>query len=219
MMALTFPLALAAFVDVLPIKDMTFSLSEAVETEETAGGEILTAELGTRLWQGEIVLGDMEPDEADHALSLLDLLRRAGASFLCHDRARPWPRADWQGAALAGHAPTLHSVAASTREVRLAGLPPAYSLSPRDALGFAYGTNPTRFALHRLVAPVTSDGTGLTPLVEVVPNVRPGWVAGAPVQLVKPACKAIVVPKSFQPGRRKARMTTGASFRWQQTLR
>jgi hypothetical protein len=218
-MALLFPLGVAAFMDILPVKDMTFMLSEAVETEETAGGEILTAELGTRLWQGEITLGEMDPDEADHALSMLDLLRRAGASFLCHDRARPWPRADWQAAILSGHAPTLHGVAASTRELRLAGLPPGYALSHRDALAFSYGTNPVRFALHRLVASVEADGAGVTPMVEVVPNVRPGWTAGAAVQLVKPACKAIVVPKSFQPGRRKARMTTGASFRWQQTLR
>jgi len=219
MMAFVFPLALAGFMDILPIKDMTFDLSEAVETEETAGGEILTADLGTRLWHGEVSLADMQPDEADHALAMLDLLRRAGGSFLCHDRARPWPRVDWQGAVLAGFAPTLHSVAASTREVRLAGLPPGYALSHRDALGFSYGSNPVRFALHRLVAPVVADGTGLTPLVEVVPNIRPGWAAGAVVNLVKPACKAIIVPKSFQPGRRKARMTTGASFRWQQTLR
>jgi hypothetical protein len=150
---------------------------------------------------------------------MLDLLRRAGASFLCHDRARPWPRADWQGATLTGFNPVLHNVAANARELRLGGLPPGYALSRRDALAFSYGTNPVRFALHRLVGPVVADGSGLTPLVEVVPNLRPGWTAGAAVQLVKPACKAIVVPKSFQPGRRKARMTTGASFRWQQTLR
>lgn len=218
-MPLSFPLSVAGFMDILPVKDMTFELTEAVETEETAGGEILTAELGTRLWQGEISLADMLPDEADHALAMLDLLRRAGASFLCHDRARPWPRADWQGASLTGFNPVLHSVAANARELRLGGLPPGYALSRRDALAFSYGTNPARFALHRLVGPTAADGSGLTPLVEVVPNLRPGWSAGAVVQLVKPACKAIVVPKSFQPGRRKARMTTGVSFRWQQTLR
>lgn len=218
-MAYSFPLSTAQFLDLLPIKEMTFELSEAVETDETGGGEILTADLGTRLWQGEIVLGDMLPDEADDALGMLDLLRRAGGSFMVYDRGRPWPRADWQGAALAGASPVLHTVAASTREIRIAGLPPGYQLRRRDAVAWAYGANPTRYALHRLAAPVTANGSGLTPLVEVVPNVRPGASTGVAVQLVKAACKAVIVPGSYQPGRRKARLTSGASFKWQQTLR
>lgn len=218
-MALTFPLNTAQFMDLLPIREMTFDLSEAMETDETGGGEILTADLGTRLWQGEIILGDMTPDEADTVLALIDLLRRAGGSFMVHDRARPWPRADWQGVGLGGFSPMIHALHASSRELRVTGLPPGYALRPRDALAFSYGSNPTRFALHRVVAAVSANGSGLTPQIEVVPNIRPGASVGAAVQLIKPACKAVIVPKSWQPGRRKARLTTGASFRWQQTLR
>lgn len=218
-MALTFPLSTAQFMDLLPIKEMTFELSEALETDETGGGEILTADLGARLWQGEIALGDMTPDEADTALALIDLLRRAGGSFMVHDRARPWPRSDWQGAALATFSPTIYALHASTRELRLAGVPAGYALRPRDGLAFAYGSNPTRFALHRVVQGVAANGAGLTPQIEVVPNIRPGASVGTAIQLIKPACKAVIVPGSYQPGRRKARLTTGASFRWQQTLR
>lgn len=218
-MALSFPLSTAQFMDLLPIREMTFELSEAMETDETGGGEILTADLGARLWQGEIILGDMMPDEADTALALIDLLRRAGGSFMVHDRARPWPGADWQGAGLSSASPTIHALASSTRELRLAGLPAGYVLRPRDALAFSYGSNPTRYALHRLVAQVTANGSGITPQVEVVPNIRAGATVGAAVLLIKPACKAVIVPGSYQPGRRKARLTTGASFKWQQTLR
>lgn len=218
-MAYSFPLATAEFMDLLPIREMSFELSEAMETDETGGGELLTSDLGTRLWQGEILLGDMTPDEADDALGMLDLIRRAGGSFMVHDRARPWPRADWQGAAISGASPVLHTIAASTREIRLAGLPAGYQLRRRDCLAFSYGAGPTRFALHRLAAPVTANGSGLTPLVEVVPNIRPGASTGAAVTLVTAACKAVIVPGSYQPGRRKGRLTTGASFKWQQTLR
>ncbi|WP_323041581.1 hypothetical protein [Gemmobacter sp.] len=218
-MALTFPLSTTQFMDLLPIKEMTFELSEAMETDETGGGEILTADLGARLWQGEIVLGDMTPDEADTALALIDLLRRAGGSFMVHDRARPWPRSDWKGAALATFSPTIYALNAAPRELRIAGLPVGYVLRPRDALAFSYGSNPTRFALHRLVGSVTANASGIVPQTEVVPNIRPGATVGAAVQLIKPACKAVIVPGSYQPGRRKARLTTGASFRWQQTLR
>lgn len=218
-MAYSFPLTVAQFMAVLPISAMTFDLPEAVEISETGGGEILTADLGTRLWNGEITLGDMTADEAAEVMARLDVLRRAGGSFMCHDVARPFPRVDVTGASLAGASPTLLSVAGSTREISLSGLPANFQLRRYDYLGFSYGTNPVRHALHRIAAPVTANGVGTTGLFEVSPNIRPGWVSGAAVSLSKPSCKAIIVPGSVNPGRRKSTMTTGASFRFIQTLR
>lgn len=218
-MPYSFPLSLAQFVDILPIREMTFDLPEAVEMSETGGGEILTADLGTRLWQGEVQLGDMLPDEAAEALAMLDVLRRAGGSFMVHDRARPWPRADAGGVLLGAAIPTIHSVNANLREMRLGALPGGYQLRRHDYLAFSYASGPVRHALHRIAAPATANGAGTTPFFEVSPNIRPGWTAGATVALVKPACKAVIVPGSVQPGRRRARLTVGATFRWQQTLR
>ena len=218
-MAYVFPLSTAQFFARLPVREMTFDIPESMELSETGGGEVLTANLGPRLWQGEVTLGDMLPTETDEVTAALDVLRNSGASFMACDRRRPWPRADWKGAQLAGVTPTLAVIAPNMREIRLAGLPPGYQLSKRDYLAFTYGSEPQRHALHRLANTAEAGPGGMTDLVEVSPPIRPGATVGAEVTLVHAACKAVIVPGSVQPGREGPRLTTGASFRFIQTLR
>lgn len=218
-MAYSFPLSVASFMDLLPISQITFELPEAREVSETRGGEILTAELGVRLWQGEITLGDMTPDEADEALAMLDVARRPGASFMVHDVRRPGPRLDPTGIGLATAEPALYGVRDGGREMRISGLPGGYGLRRHDYLAFSYGTGPVRYALHRIAAPAGAAGTGITGWFEVSPNLRSGWTIGAAIGLRMAACKAIIVPGSFQAGRTRSTITSGVSFRWIQTLR
>lgn len=218
-MAWTFPLSESTFVGALPIQSMTFDLPEAVEVSETGGGEILTADLGTRLWQGEVTLGKMTPDEAADALAIIDVARRAGGSIMAWDKSRPGPRADLAGGVLGAAAVKLAAVTVAAREVKLSGLPAGYLLQRYDYLAFSYGSNPVRYALHRCVRSRAADGSGNLDWTEVVPNIRPGWAVNAPVTLLQAACKAIIVPGSVQPGRRTQTMTEGVSFKWRQTLR
>ena len=215
----TFPLPHNHFMDALPIERMTFDLPEAVEMSETGGGEILTSALGTRLWQGEVTLGKMTPTEAAWALAQIDAARQIGGSVMIYDVSRPAPRNDLTGVKLGVASPTLSAVASHRREIRLTGLPSGYQLWRYDYLAFAYGANPTRFALHRSVDATTASAEGLTGWLEVVPPIRPGFTIGAPVTLMRASCKAIIVPGSVQPGRRAHTMTEGASFKFIQTLR
>ncbi|MCI5097530.1 MAG: hypothetical protein MRY77_14540 [Rhodobacteraceae bacterium] len=216
-MSYSFPLG-PEFLDLLPIQSMGFDLPSQAEFSKTAGGEILEAALGTRLWQGKIVLDKMTTDEEADVLAMIDVVTSPGASFMVHDVKRPWLRKDPKGLNLAGSAPTLLDVSADTRSVNIAGLPAGLELSRGDYLAFSYGANPERFALHRVSAPATVGAGGETGLVEVRPNVRPGWAVGATVSMTRAACKAKIVPGSFDPGSR-GRLTTGVSFNWIQTLR
>lgn len=217
-MAFTFPLTTTQFMDVLPIRDMVFDLPEAMEVSETGGGEILTADLGTRLWRGKITLADMTSVEADEVMSRLDVLRRTGASFMAHDPRRPGPRLDMDGSLLGASTPTLDAVLPNRRDIRIAGLPPGYALRRHDYIAYSYGTNPVRHALHRLAGQAAANGSGQA-TVEVSPAIRAGEVPGTAITLLKPACKAIIVPGSVQPGQHKATLTVGVSFDWIQTLR
>lgn len=218
-MAYSFPLPAAQFMDILPIELMTFDLPEVVEISRTAGGDVMAAELGTRLWRGEVRLGPMTVDEEAEVTAMIDVLRRAAGSFLCYDARRPWPRADFQGLALAGHAPTLASVAANAREVTLGGLPAGYQIQRGDMLGFSYASAPTRYAVHRAASPAAAQGNGITTLFEVSPSLRPGWAIGAAITLIRPTCKAIILPGSYDAGQRKRTTTTGVAFKFLQTLR
>ncbi len=219
-MAYSFPLTAAQFMSRLPVQEITFDISEAMEISETGGGEVLMADLGTRLWRGKVSLGDMTADEAAEVLPLIDILRRAGGSFMAHDVSRPGPRGDITGSTLGAAAPTLSQVNANARDIRLTGLPVGYRLNPYDYLAFSYGSNPTRFALHRAVNGQQANAGGtFGGWLEVTPNIRAGYAIGAAVTLLKASCKAVIVPGSFQPGRRKATMTSGVSFDFIQTLR
>ena len=61
---------------------------------------------------------------------------------------------------------------------------------------------------------------GVTPMIEVVPPLRPGATVGAAVALTHPSCKVQMVPRSFQAGAQRAGgLIEGVSFQIMQTLR
>ncbi len=58
-MGLIYPLFMDAFFARLPIGSITFDCPEQVKTSRTRGGEILAADIGPRLWLGQVTLGRM----------------------------------------------------------------------------------------------------------------------------------------------------------------
>ena len=98
-MAYSFPLSVTDFMRALPIAEISFDAPEQIEVNQTAGGEIITGDLGPMLWQGDVRLGTMTHAEASHADVMLDLLRPAGRMFYAYDTRRPAPLADPAGLA------------------------------------------------------------------------------------------------------------------------
>ena len=218
-MALIFPLPLAQFVGLLPIRNMTLDLPELVTTSRTRGGEVLQAERGARLWQGQMDLDVMTSAEAAQTIPLINLLRGAGASFMLSDPLRAWPQAD-PARTIAGASAKI--VAAVGRELSLNGLPAGYTLQRGDLISWTYAASPVRYALHEIVsASVSANASGVTGQIEVTPPIRPdGTLAGVSVRLITPWCKAQIIPGSVNPGRRRrGGFVEDMSFQFIQTLR
>lgn len=216
-MALSFPLTIAQFMDYLPISEISMAAPAQVQIAQTAGGEVLPSEIGPQLWRGQITLGRMKRDEARHPDVLLDLLTTAGATFWAYDTRHPAPQMDPTGALLGASTPTIYSLAANGRELRLQGLPAGYQLKRGDYLSFDYGG---RRALHRVVdITATTAADGITPQFEVVPKLRPGALVGAAVTLVQASCKAMLLPGQVDKGSARAVITEGMSFQFIQTLK
>lgn len=217
-MALTFPLSLDQFWGTLPFEDVSFEPLDARVFSRTRGGDVLTADPGEGQWVGQVQLRDVLHSEAARISALLGLLTRTG-TFLAH----PWPKCgpmmDPDGAILGEATPTLHTVAANNREVRIQALPAAYVISPGDYLSATYGSNPTRYGFLQAVTGATANGSGLTPLFEITPFVPHGLTVGAPVTLVRPVIKALIEPGSVQSGRVVGNRRFGMSFNFVQTLR
>ena len=217
-MALAYPLSFAQFLGALRVEEVTFRLSHPQEHTRLGDGTIISASLGASLWTGSIRLAQANHPRHAQMEALIALMDQPGATFLCHDPRQIGPASDPTGTSLGSRIVTIHSVAANLRELRITGLPAGYQLTAGDMLGFQYGSNPVRHALHRIVVGGASSSSGLTPMLEVVPNLRPGVVAGLQVQLIRPACKARLLPAPSYGSGRQA-LSRGASFDFIQTLR
>lgn len=217
-MALSFPLPLDQFFGGLRILECSFRLPPAAIQSRTRGGEILTAEIGVRLWTARVTLRPLLHREASAALAKLELLEGAGASLM----VTPWPMCgladDRDGSKSLGRSPVISLLAPNNREFRISGLAPDLEISAGDFLGLTYGS-PTRFGLHRVVTGRVANGAGaLLQPIEVMPPLRPGVALGAAVTLHRPACKAVIEPGSVEDGQMRGNRREGISFNAIQTL-
>lgn len=214
------PASLADFLQALPISAIEFHLPEIVEIAETAGGEVLPSNIGTRLWNGRVTLGRLTRSETLSAQVLIDDMRGAGKFFMASHITHPFPQTDPQGIDIQTANVLLASLPNDANTIALAGLRPNYVLTRGDYLSFTYRSNPTRYALHRVVTTsVQADNDGLSPVFKVQPPVRPGAQIGTPVTLANAACKALIRPGSVEAGRTSRFTTEGIAFDFQQTLR
>ena len=215
---LSYPLSYAQFLGALRVEEVTFRLSHPQEHTRLGDGTVTSASLGASLWTGTIRLAQANHPRHVQMEALIGLMDQPGASFLCHDPRYLGPAGDPTGTILGSRTVTIHSVVSTMRELRLTGLPAGYVLSAGDMLSFQYGTNPVRYALHRIVVGGTASSGGLTPMLELLPNLRSGVVEGLAVSLIRPACKARQLPEPSYGSGRQA-LSRGASFDFIQTLR
>lgn len=214
---ITLPLSRAAFWSILPIAEMTLSLPGTTKSPRTRGGELLPAEYGTRLWQGEVQIAALTPDEYRRVAPLLHLLDAAGSSFFMDDRTRRGPWSDPNGSILAGASVQIEALI-NARDLALRGLPAGYVISTGDRLSWSVSGV---VSFHEVVVGATANANGVTGAVEVVPPIRPGVAAGQGVVLFQPFLRAQLVPGSYEPPSRRggAALYQGGSFTWRQSLR
>jgi len=216
-MVQVFPMPLAEFWSPLRVASLSLSLPAAAEMSRTAGGEIIVAELGARLWTARVTLASANFRDAAALQVKLRLLQRPGASLLISPRIGDHPVRDPNGVIEALNV-TIADLPAGNQTLSLAGLPAGYALSAGDYLAFSY-SNPPLQALHQLVGDARADASGIIPAFEIAPQLRPGAVIGAPVTLVKPTFKALLVPGSLNEGVMQRTRLAGISFDLIQTLK
>lgn len=214
-MAYSFPISTSDFLDSLPIKDVSFYPGMPATFSQTGAGETIKHKLGARLWRGELMLGADYHHEAAKAEAMISLLEEPGASFLIHDPRKPFPTSDPDGSILGSSTVLLNQLGSNNRDISLVGLPASYVLTPGDLLGWQYGSNPVRYAVHRIVRGSVASSGGNSGLIEVTPFVQPGVSAGAVVSLIRPPVKAKLALPEYGRGRKI--ITEGAKLPWVQT--
>lgn len=218
-MALTFPLSLAQFFTGLAKVSYALRLDEAVQFNETQGGESVAADFGARLWRADLTVRANTYLTLDRVVAKAELLQQAAASVMIGHAWRVGPQGDPTGSILGAATPTITNVNANNRDVTVSGLPVGYVLNEGDLLSFAYLSSPTRYAFHRLMNTVTANGSGVAGSVELSPAVRPGASTPFSINLLNPAFKAVYVPGSYSPPSQSRAVRTEFSLSFRQTLR
>ena len=215
-----FPLDRDSFMGALKIASMSMAPSDNLISTALGDGTVLDDQLGERHWGGTVMVQRGSTSDMRRQKALMNIVRTAGATFLAYDTSANYPLSDPLGFVLGSAAVTLNSVAADGTALSLAGLPVGYALTLGDHLGFQYGSDPVRFALHEVAEPtVLADGSGVTPEFKVTGPVRPGAQIGASVDLVRACCKAKIVPGSYRPSVMLPAGGEGFSFSFIQTTR
>lgn len=214
---LNFPLQLSDFWSQLRILSFDMALGGGSQAQNTGGGEVIIAQTGQRLWQGEVQLAPAYDHGAIEAL--LAVLQDPGRSFMMEPHDRPFPLRDPTGAVIAAASPVIATLPSGGRSMTLSGLPAGYVLSPGDYLSFTRGT-PARHELVEVVTGAVANGSGVSPEFDVTPGIRPGTTTGTAVRLARPMFRAVIVPGSVKasttpPGRGPR---PGPSFSFRQTL-
>ena len=207
----------ATFFGGLKVAAVEWSLSRDVSATRLRDGSVIPTERGAALWQGQVTLAPAYHDDAAATEARLAKLTGAGQFLLAYDPRHNGPRMDPGGVILDTATPTIHTLHSDGRQMRVNGLPGSYALMAGDWIGWTYGSNPVRYALHRLVTDATASLAGLTPLFEVVPAIRPGSTTGIAVSLIRPPIKALI--RDARYGHGAPLITQGASFDIIQTLR
>jgi hypothetical protein len=216
-MAQVYPMSVSAFFEGLKVMRASFDLPHNQLITRSAGGDVMRAELGARLWRVQLELSPARHRSAEQIRAKLHLLRQPSASLLIRPKPCFAPAYDPTGTLLGSSAVVLHTVQSNLRDIRLGGLPSGYTLTPGDYLSFTYGTDPTRYAFHQVVSGAVASSGGVTPDFEVIPPIRPGYAIGEPVRLMKPWMKVVLVEATTGSAGRA--VTDGLSLTLQQTLR
>lgn len=217
-MAQSFPMPINQFFGTIPIRTVSQDLGEAMEFNQTAGGEIVTADMGPRLWKTTFTLNPDYHVPLSRIKAKLNLLRQANRSLLVTSSPIEYPSFDPDGSILGASVVTIKTIAGNNRDLTLTGLPVDYELRAGDMLSFTYGSSPVRYAMHQVVSDGVANAVGdIT--IEVTDFIRPGALPGMVVTLIKPYYKAIVVPNSTEAGEASNIISNGLSFSVIQTLR
>lgn len=196
-MTLATPIAASDLADILKIETVTWTLVHQQQHSSMGSGEVLSSDLGPALYEAEVATIPLPHVATEKARSRLLALDGSIQSFMLYNPAADFPETDPQGTALEGHSLTILSVGTNRKEFAIAGLPAGFHV-PWGAYCQIEAGTPSRVALVQFVEGKSASPSGNTSAIECRPHLRPWISAGAVVQLVKPAAKVKLVPRSLR---------------------
>lgn len=182
-MALTFPIGLAGFADLLRIESGAFTTPDYHQVTGLGSGQMLTSEFFDPVWRVELQTAPMKNTDARRVMSLARGMMHKDGSFLLYDHKACFPKLDPGGVVLGSNVVTIAGIGGNGRSVQFEGMPSLYRLRVGDRFSVTDGTS---VYYGELLEDANANASGLGPFADVFPEF-PVWVeTGMAVTLKKP---------------------------------
>lgn len=211
-MTVTYPYALPYFADRLPIVGVEWTDKRTDSISGQGSGRIWQAELAGPLWTATVELARRPSAEMKQIAALIRKLHGAQEQFFLFDPLSPYPASDPTGAVLGAANVKVASIDANRASMAFKGLPANYVLTLGDKFSITYGAAPTRYGFFEISETGQASAGGVTPSLGVYPHIPAGIGVDQDVQLIRPACRMVIMPGTHRAGRAQRHLTEGAGF-------
>jgi len=210
-MAFSFPLAVAALSDILPIESVVWGDQRNDELSGSGDARTWAANLADPLWTAEVGLPPGYHADMKEIAAVIRKLQGPRNSFFLVDPLSRYPKSDPIGSILGSSTVVIDAIASDRQAISLGGLPANFALTRGDKGQVNYSSSPSRTWFFEVSETVTANSGGEVTF-EVYPTVPLLVAVAAAVILKKPACKGFIMPGTFKPGTAADMFTRGAGF-------
>ncbi len=175
-----------------------FRLQRSQEISRTSGGQIQARDLAPSYWRATFLSVPLEYRDAIALRMDFETLGGALRPFNAATLGVSAP-AQWSGEDLS--TVTVAEISADRTGLRLDGLPAGFELTAGDYLTVSKSG---ATELHGLARGGIADGAGLSPLIHVVPKLRPVVSVGDSVALQPPFAEMLLEPGTLASTRHSA---------------
>lgn len=213
-MTLSSPRSIAQFFDAIKWSyPKPFTIAQQGDVSRREDGRALQSMSGQGYWRFGAKVQENVQSIATRYQALIEAVANGGLEFYAYDFRRPYPLLDPDGSIIGANAVKINSVGGDNSSVSLKTLTVAYKLSIGDYFQVtgSYGDS-----LHRILEDTTANGSAVSPVFQVVPELPTGIAVNDAVTLKKPATRFIITPGSFDEGSADLITTSGMSLEFEE---
>lgn len=215
-MSLSSPRSVAQFFDAIKFSyPKPFAIVPSTDVARRDDGRTLQSASGHSYWRFSATVQENNHTIAMKYQALIQAVYFYGLQIRAYDFRRPYPLLDPTGSIIGANAVKINSIGGDNTSVSLKTLTNAYALSVGDYFEVTVAADGST-SLHQLVEDTTANGSGVTPVFQVVPDLPAGIAINDAVNLKKPCALFIITPGSFDEGDADLITTSGMTLEFEE---
>lgn len=210
-------LSLSDFQDKLLINQYSFGLIDNLRQSQTVGGQVLTSQVGPRLWTGSISITQHSHVRNREAAAMLANIQNPNTQFLFSPPEGMYPAFDPTGSKLGAASPIMPAPLTGYL-IYISGLPNGYTLTAGDYVSYVHGGV---HRIHQIAKTKVANPGGVLTGFEIVNPITAGNVPAnnTSIKLIKPTITVQFVPGSMSGGNVLLDRIEGISFSFIQSVK